>query len=185
MAGSTGITDYFTRVEARNEKETRQSTLDKFCQPGVRPAFTPGPSKRPAVEKRPVSRPRKKPRPSEQEPVTLSDHQAAVEAYKRYEEALVNIYTLKLEAINIKRHRSRYSARDMATVQHFLRQPGVSVRQASLKLSIPKSTIHDMKKKHISESPSTCRGVNKVGAGRPVSYSTDLDEAIIAWVIKM
>ena len=78
----------------------------------------------------------------------------------------------------------------------FFKLPGTSVREASKNFNIPKSTIHDMKKRDFPDpspqrveksatGPLKERGRNKTGAGRPLTYNSTLESSILSWILEM
>lgn len=122
----------------------------------------------------------------------MSNHLEAVRVFECYESEVASYWNEA--SISVKCHRSTYSEADCKRMLEFLKLPGASVREASKKFNIPKSTFQDMKKRQFPDphtqtikrsEPCTQRGRNKSGAGRPLAYNKSIDESIMTWILEM
>lgn len=114
------------------------------------------------------------------------DDQLEVQAW--YEDAQLKYYTETYQTPSVppqvKRHRATYSANDAIQVLKYIEETKSSVRKTAKKFNIPKSTVQDIKKRGMPSAMSSQRGKHRPGAGRPVSYGSELDEQLLAWVLQ-
>lgn len=102
-----------------------------------------------------------------------------------YEEAQFKYYTETDETPSqVKRHRATYSANDAIQVLKYIEETKASVRKTAKKFNIPKSTVQDIKKRGMPLATSSQRGKHRSGAGRPVSYGSELDDELLSWVLQ-
>ena len=121
----------------------------------------------------------------------LTAHEASLDDridYQRvYDEALFRYYAdvggASSSAPPVKRHRATYSANDAIRVLKYIQERNASVRDTSRKFNIPKSTVQDIKKRGMPLESSSKRGRHRPGAGRPISYGSELDQQLLSWVL--
>lgn len=100
---------------------------------------------------------------------------------KKYEEARFLAYCATQDTGSPrsvpKKHRGTYTAQKRLEVREYIAAYGTSIRQASKDFNIPKSTIQDI----IS---GKAKALAK-GAGRPLSYGPEKEQAIVSWILEM